>query len=106
MAGRRAFSIALSMAAAGAILTPATAAQATFSGDYAASGVYIRTGPHVSSTALGQGFQGQGATILCFTTGDTVNGDPIWWKNTDKATGVTGYSARAYMAGSGPLSHC
>ncbi|MEO6703678.1 MAG: hypothetical protein ABIP57_19580 [Jatrophihabitantaceae bacterium] len=101
-----ALSLGLPLAAA-TIALPSVAVPAfALSGDYAASGVYIRSGPHTSNTALGLGYPGQGATISCFTEGTNISGNPYWDHNRDQATGVTGYSADYYMSWTGTLYHC
>jgi|tagenome__1003787_1003787.scaffolds.fasta_scaffold19597350_2 hypothetical protein len=91
-------------ALAGAAL--AAPAAASVSGDYASSGVRIRTCPHTNCTALGLGYPGQGSTIYCFVSGDNINGNPYWDYNTDRATGVTGDSADYYMDWTGVLYPC
>jgi uncharacterized protein YraI len=106
MAVRKLLSVAIPLAAAVAVFAPSIAAEAAVTGDYSGSGVYLRTGPHTGSTAVGQGFHGQGATIFCYAIGDYVNGDRIWVYNRDNVTGITGYSSDYYMQWSGQLSQC
>jgi uncharacterized protein YraI len=91
-----ALAIALLVLAAGPV-------GAAVNGDYAASGVRIRTGPSTSRTVVGLGYRGQGATIYCFTRGTTVNGNPFWVRHRNQTTSVTGYSADYYMNWAGPL---
>ena len=92
--------------AVGAVLLPTTAAEAAVGGDYTANGVYIRTGPHVSSPAVGEGYPGQGANVYCYTYGDDIGGDYRWVLNQDRATGKTGYSSAHYMRWSGFIPQC
>lgn len=97
------------MAATGAVLAVgigAGAASATIAGDYAVSGVYIRTGHSTGYPAVGQGFPGQRATIdkVC-PSGQNINGNTWWDHNRDVATGKVGWSADYYMnwySGSAP----
>jgi hypothetical protein len=67
------------------------------SGDYRVAGVYIRTCPYTSCTALGLGYPGQGARIDCFRSGTSVNGNDLWLHHRNVTTGVLGYSADYYM---------
>lgn len=67
------------------------------SGDYRVSGVYIRTCPYTSCTALGLGYPGQGARIDCFRSGTSVGGNNLWLHHRNVTTGVLGYSADYYM---------
>jgi hypothetical protein len=75
----------------------ASAAILSVSGDYRVSGVYIRSCPFTSCTALGLGYPGQGARIDCFRTGTDVNGNNLWLHHRNVTTGVLGYSADFYM---------
>jgi uncharacterized protein YraI len=105
--GRLARGMAMIVMAIGLLLAAALPAVASLNGDYADSGVRIRTGPSTSRTVLGLGYPGQGATLYCITTGTNINGDPFWLRNRDQATGVTGYSADYYMSWShGSLATC
>lgn len=72
-----------------------------FDGD----GVRIRTGPHTSCTAVGEGFRSQSVTLYCYTTGDSVGGDPYWDRLKDNATGKAGYASEVYLV-IVPLVHC
>jgi hypothetical protein len=56
-----------------------------------ASGVYIRTGPHTSCTALGQGQLTHNVDYHCWAVGDTVNGWSTWTYLRDTTTGVSGW---------------
>lgn len=94
------------IAAAAMAPTSDAVASTSIQGDYIGTNVYIRSGPHVSSTALGQGSSGDGITLYCRTSGDSVGGDSTWVYLTDNRTGVTGYSADYYTAWSGSLPLC
>jgi len=95
---RKLFAILIVPVVISGVFVPMTSAQAAaIHGDYGATGVFIRYGPYLNATRLGEGFPGQGATIYCQITGDSVHGDNIWILNRDNATGVTGYSADYYM---------
>lgn len=87
------------------VLLPAASASAV-SGDYAGSGIAIRSCQFTSCTRLGLGYPGQGATIYCFKQGTNVNGNPFWDYHRNNSTGVTGYSADYYMNWSGTLYPC
>jgi len=105
MKGKRLLTLVAPLAVAGAILVPATDALAN-SGDYIGAGVNIRTGPHLNSTVVGLGYQGQGATVTCWVYGDYVNGNNLWVWNRDNATGKSGYSSSVYVTWSGGIPAC
>jgi hypothetical protein len=81
---------------AGGVLAAAAPASAYVDGDYAASGVRIRTSAP-SGTILGLGYPGQGARLWCWVVSTTINGNPFWDNNTDRSTGVHGYSAEGLL---------
>lgn len=91
--------VASSVAAAPVAAAPATESVGVLyvSGDYRVSGVYIRSCPYTSCTALGLGYPGQGARIDCFRSGTSVNGNNLWLHHRNVTTGVLGYSADYYM---------
>jgi hypothetical protein len=69
------------------------------------NGVNIRTGPHRGCTSVGLGYRSQRVTLYCYTTGDSVSGDPYWDKLKDLSTGKVGYSSEVYLV-IVPLTHC
>jgi hypothetical protein len=89
------FVLAAALAVGGA-LAVAMPASAFVDGDYAASGVRIRASAP-SGTIRGLGFPGQGARLFCWVTSTTVNGNPFWDNNQDRATGVSGFSAEGLL---------
>lgn len=88
------------------VIAMAVAAGASVNGDYAGTGIRIRTGPHTSNTVVGLGYRGQGATIYCLAYGTSINGDNLWLRHRNKTTGVTGYSADYYMSWGGGVNAC
>jgi len=69
------------------------------------NGVRIHTGPHLRCTTVGEGFRNQTATLYCFTTGDSVFGDPFWDRLKDDTTGKRGYSSEVFLV-IVPLTPC
>jgi uncharacterized protein YraI len=101
-----AFGVGLPAAALALALPAIAGPAAALTGDYATNGVYIRSGPHTTDTALGLGYPGQKASISCYAYGTTVSGDSLWDRNRNLATNVSGYSADAYLTWSGDLPPC
>ncbi|BAJ30426.1 MULTISPECIES: hypothetical protein [Kitasatospora] len=99
--------LAVAVAATAALSLGVGAANATdLPGDYTTA-VKLRADSNTSATAYGVGYPGQGNVSHCYKGGTTVGGNSFWDWNTDKATGVTGYSAEFYLTqGYAQPTHC
>ena len=83
------------------VLTFASPAGATLTGDYNTSGVNIRSTPN--GTILGQGNPGDGVRIDCTSTVSGV----LWYHHRNVATQVLGYSQASLInRQAGPLPTC
>ncbi|MFE7588678.1 hypothetical protein ACFU6K_04695 [Kitasatospora sp. NPDC057512] len=91
--------VATVAAAAVAALTLGTgAANALYVSDYTTA-ANIRSGPYTSNSINGIGYPGHGTNDWCWTPGSTVNGYFAWDSNTDRKTGVWGYTFEDYISG-------
>ncbi|MFF2121116.1 MULTISPECIES: hypothetical protein [Streptomycetaceae] len=100
--------VATVAAAAVAALTLGTgAANALYVSDYTTA-ANIRSGPYTNSSINGIGYPGHGTNDWCFTNGSTVNGWSYWDSNTDRNTGVWGYTHEDYISGArtGQTTRC
>ena len=92
--------------AVGALIGTGQAAQADIYGDYTTSGLAIRRCANTSCWADGRGYPGQGVRIYYLVCGQTIQGWPYWAYHRNRTTGVTCYSADAYIRwdyGSAPV---
>ncbi|MBD0675944.1 hypothetical protein [Streptomyces sp. CBMA156] len=87
------------VAATAALALGSGVASATvFVSDYT-TGTNIRATQYTNSAINGVGYPGHGTNDWCWVHGTSVNGSDLWDSNTDRATGVWGYSAEQYISG-------
>jgi hypothetical protein len=87
--------------------TGLAAAAPSSAATYVASGVSIRSAPHVNATRYGLGYPGQSVTEYWYTSGDYVYGctsyygcvySNIWSYDRNNSTGVQGFSWTWYIS--------
>jgi hypothetical protein len=81
--------------------TPAN--NSNVAGTFNNTGVNIRSGQYTTCAIVGEGYNGHDVSIRCYAYGTSVNGNTLWLYITDRTTGVTGWSAGAYMWATGGL---
>ncbi|MFD4660172.1 hypothetical protein ACFWP2_31635 [Kitasatospora sp. NPDC058444] len=90
--------VAVAAAATAALTLGTGVANALYVSDYTTA-ANIRSGPYTSYTSKGLGYPGHGTNDWCWTLGSTVNGYNVWDSNTDRQTGVWGYTHEDYISG-------
>lgn len=89
----------VAVAATAALALSAGSASALYVSDYNTA-ANIRQTQWTNSAINGVGYPGHGTNSWCWVHGSSVGtGNDVWDSNTDRATGVWGYTYESYIAG-------